>query len=74
VAGVVAQRNRAAVAGAMPPWVPMISTSLPVSLLASQPIPAFCVMPNRLPLGDSISICGVSGSAPCGPAAWVMTA
>src|SRR5262245_60289701 len=34
-------------------------------------MPAFCVIPNRSPLGLSRSISGVSGSSPAGPAAEV---
>src|SRR5207247_209246 len=33
-----------------------------------QPMPTFCVKPNRLPLGSSRSMSGVRGSRPAGPA------
>src|SRR5579862_1253641 len=38
-----------------------------------QPMPAFCVQPNRSPLGASRSNSSVRGSAPVGPAAVVCT-
>src|SRR6185437_3430965 len=38
-----------------------------------QPMPAFCVRPNRSPLGQSRSISAESGSEPLGPAALVCT-
>ena len=33
-----------------------------------QPMPAFCVQPNRSPLGECRSISSVSGNSPVGPA------
>src|SRR3954452_8062761 len=57
----------------MPPWVDSIRNSRPLSADGVHPIPAFCVHPNRSPDGRSLSISGVSGSDPDGPAAWVLT-
>ena len=54
-------------AARMPPCVDRIRNSRPPSADGFQPMPAFCVQPNRSPDGRSRSISGVSGSEPDGP-------
>src|SRR6185437_5421988 len=57
-----------------PPCVLRMRNSGSSTRAGSQPMPAFCVSPNRLPEGALRSISAVMGSAPCGPRAWVATA
>src|SRR5919108_2412452 len=50
-----------------PPWVLTMTYWGPWSESGLQPMPTFCVNPNRLPLGSSRSMSGVRGSLPVGP-------
>ena len=50
-----------------PPCVLRIVNSLPPRLAGFQPMPTFCVQPNRSPLGAWRSSSSVSGSFPAGP-------
>ena len=50
-----------------PPWVLRMVNSLPPRSAGFQPMPTFCVQPNRSPLGAWRSNSSVSGSAPRGP-------
>src|SRR5207253_1226948 len=49
-----------------PPWVLTMTYCGPPNDAGLQPMPTFCVRPNRLPLGSSRSMSGVSGSRPAG--------
>ncbi len=57
-----------------PPWVDRMRNSGSSSRFGSQPMPAFCVSPNRFPEGSVRSISGVIGKLPSGPRAWVVVA
>ncbi len=74
VAGVVAQRNRASVPGANAALVADNQHLFAGQLVGIPAHPGVLRHAEQVAAGDSISICGVSGSAPCGPAAWVITA
>src|SRR2546425_9329059 len=50
-----------------PPWVLTMTYCGPPNDAGLQPMPTFCVRPNRLPLGSSRSMSGVRGSRPAGP-------
>src|SRR5450631_2801539 len=57
----------------MPPCVLRIRNSGSSRRVGSQPMPAFCDKPKRLPEGWVSSISAVSGSTPAGPVACVST-
>src|SRR5436309_8742721 len=50
-----------------PPWVLTMTYCGPSRAWGLQPMPTFCVRPNRLPLGSSRNLSGVRGSRPAGP-------
>ena len=56
-----------------PPCVLRIRNSGSSRREGSQPMPAFWLKPNKFPDGAVSSISADSGSAPAGPAAWVVT-
>ena len=70
VAGVIAQRDRAAVRRAKPAGGAEDQEFLAAELLRVQPMPTFWLQPNRSPLGAFRSSSSVKGRLPAGPRPW----